>query len=411
MARLNFLIDDVTPSFLLTSVNAVGERFNTSLARILQRLGYNPGIVGFGGYASRGRARVLGRVIMARTHDQRRWLSAHRGWRQFFDAQVPREPVLVTFGGARVVMAADRGGYVDLVCDGHGLTPGWHTAWIQPLSRVQVRQCPALTSLPFVVSAVSADEVTGAEAPSAAEPPAWVEIDGVRIDAGRAVPVAVRVVGDAERFGVVSDIDDTVIVSMVPRPFVAARHALIDRVAAREAVPGMEKLLTYLSQHAARNAGEPRDGVPAVPAPTVYVSTGPWNVVPTVREFMGRVQFPRGAYLMTDFGPSNTGWFRSGREHKRRELRRLAKDLPHMRWFLVGDDGQRDPEIYAEFACEFPEHVAGIAIRSLSSREQFLAHGTLSSLFPDALRDVPEGIPVWFGEDGFKLLEQVKATE
>ncbi|WP_254873028.1 App1 family protein [Schaalia sp. Marseille-Q2122] len=408
MARLEFLIDDVSPSFLLTSVNAMGERFNTSLARILQRLGYDPGIVGFGGYASRGRVRVLGRVIMARTHDQRSWLSARRGWRQFFDAQVPREPVVVTVGGARVVTVADRGGYVDLVCEGHGLTPGWHTAWIQPLSRVQVRECPALASLPFAVSAVSADEATAAGASSAAEPPAWVEIDGVRIDAGRAVPVAVRVVGDGERCGVVSDIDDTVIVSMVPRPFVAARHALVDRVAAREAVPGMAQLLTYLTERAAERAQEPVEGVPA---PTVYVSTGAWNVVPTVREFMGRVQFPRGAYLMTDFGPSNTGWFRSGREHKRRSLRRLAEDFPHMRWLLVGDDGQRDPEIYAEFAREFPEHVAGIALRSLSSREQFLAHGTLSSLFPDALRDVPEGIPVWFGEDGFKLLEQVQAAE
>lgn len=407
MVRSKFLIDDVTPSPILTSVNAVGERFNTVLARVLQRVGYDSGIVGFGGYGSCDSARVLGRVIMARTHDQRRWLSERRGWRQFFDAQVPREPVVVTIGRARVVTAADRGGYVDLVCEGHGLAPGWHTAWIQPLSREQVRECPSLSTLPCAVSAASDNEAAAGEVTSAVEPAAWVDIDGVRIDAGRAVPVAVRVVGDAERFGVVSDIDDTVIVSMVPRPFVAARHALIDRVAAREAVPGMAKLLTYLSQRAARDAGEPLDGVPA---PTVYVSTGAWNVVPTVREFMGRVHFPRGAYLMTDFGPSNTGWFRSGREHKRRELRRLAADLPHMRWFLVGDDGQRDPEIYAEFAREFPQHVAGIAIRSLSSREQFLAHGTLSSLFPDALRDVPEGIPVWFGEDGFRLHEQVKAA-
>ena len=50
--------------------------------------------------------------------------------------------------------------------------------------------------------------------------------------------------------------------------------------------------------------------------------------------------------------------------------------FPHVRWLLVGDDGQHDPEIYAEFAREHPQCVAGIAIRSLSEIEQFMAHGS-----------------------------------
>jgi len=53
---------------------------------------------------------------------------------------------------------------------------------------------------------------------------------------------------------------------------------------------------------------------------------------------------------MTDWGPTNTGWFRSGIEHKRTELRRLMIDLPQITWILFGDDGQHDPHIYGEAA-------------------------------------------------------------
>lgn len=140
----------------------------------------------------------------------------------------------------------------------------------------------------------------------------------------------------------------------------------------------------------------------------MYLSTGAWNVVPTVRSFLERSGYPAGGFLMTDFGPSNTGWFRSGPEHKRRELRRLARMFPQMRWLLVGDDGQRDPEIYAEFARDFPRNVAGIAIRSLSEIEQFMAHGSFEAMVPDALWTVPEGVPVWYGSDGEALLHNIR---
>ena len=78
--------------------------------------------------------------------------------------------------------------------------------------------------------------------------------------------------------------------------------------------------------------------------------------------------------LLTDWGPTNTGWFRSGQEHKHAQLHRLARELPHVRWLLVGDDGQHDPKIYTEFTVRRPDRVRGIAIRELSAGEQVLSH-------------------------------------
>ena len=76
---------------------------------------------------------------------------------------------------------------------------------------------------------------------------------------------------------------------------------------------------------------------------------------------------------MTDWGPTNTGWFRSGIEHKRTELRRLMIDLPEVSWLLIGDDGQHDPLIYSEVVREHSDRVAAVAIRRLSQKEQVLA--------------------------------------
>lgn len=427
------LIDDETPSFLLALTSSVGEASSRILARALEEWGFIPGIVGFGGHGSTRRARILGRVIMERTADQRSWLAERRGWRQFFDAQVPRQPVLVTVGRQRRITFADRGGYIDLTVEGHGLAPGWHDAWIQVLHEgdlhaLGIGEGESLTTQDAL--RLSGQTGHGAQ----------------RIRAGKPVCVSLRIAGDNEKFGVVSDIDDTVMVTMLPRLLTAARHSFVDRVSSREAVPGMAGFLTCLADMAHRQASA-ESTVPqasthtqathpqtkgkqtpvtsadpqapqtsadsqqeALHAPLIYLSTGAWNVVPALRDFLGRLNYPRGGFLMTDFGPSNTGWFRSGFEHKRRELRRLARMFPSMKWYLVGDDGQRDPEIYAEFAREHPENVAGIAIRSLSEIEQFMSHGTFECLYPDALRTVPSSIPVWFGSDGDALGEHFRSV-
>src|SRR5699024_486294 len=79
---------------------------------------------------------------------------------------------------------------------------------------------------------------------------------------------------------------------------------------------------------------------------------------------------------LTDWGPTNTGFFRSGPEHKHRALAQLAAEFPTMRWILVGDDGQHDPTIYAEFSRRHPEPVDSERLRQLTAPEQPLPPGS-----------------------------------
>src|SRR5690606_26318810 len=170
------------------------------------------------------------------------------------------------------------------------------------------------------------------------------------------------VVDPAERFGVVSDIDDTVMVTALPRPALAAWNTFVVDEHARRSVTGMAVLYDRIRrQHQS--------------TPFIYLSTGAWNVAPTLRRFLSRNLYPAGPLLLTDWGPTHDRFFRSGREHKREQLRRLASEFPEVRWLLFGDDGQHDEDIYGEFVRQHPRNVAAVAIRQLSAGEAVLAGG------------------------------------
>jgi phosphatidate phosphatase APP1 len=191
--------------------------------------------------------------------------------------------------------------------------------------------------------------------------PGWQTVS-LSVEGSDPIESKVFIVGDDVRFGVLSDIDDTVMVTALPRLLLAAWNTFILDEHARRPVPGMAVLLERLA----------RDNPDA---PIVYLSTGAWNVAPTLTRFLSRHLYPRGPLLLTDWGPTHDRWFRSGREHKATNLRRLAAEFPDIRWVLIGDDGQHDEAIYGEFASEHPGHVRAIAIRELLAPEALLAGG------------------------------------
>src|SRR5690606_23514818 len=118
--------------------------------------------------------------------------------------------------------------------------------------------------------------------------------------------------------------------------------------------------------------------------------------------FLTRHLFPAGSMLLTDWGPTHDRWFRSGRDHKIANLRRLATEFPHVRWLLIGDDGQHDEAIYTQFQQEHPDSVAGVAIRRLSTTEAVLAGGRASD------EDHAEATTLWVeASDGAGLREQL----
>ncbi len=309
--------------------DAVGLRIN----RFLRGRGWEPRVLTYTSYGSTGWVRVLARVLLAPPEARTRDLGGARGWRRFVASTAPGVRVAVQVGDQRHEVVSERGGYIDAMLSA-SLQPGWATAHLA---------------------------ATGSSRPPS--------------------PAPIRIVGDGPGLGIVSDIDDTVVITALPRPLVAFWNTFLRHETSRRPVPGMAEFYRSVI------AFEPAAFV-------VYLSTGAWNVAPSLREFLTRFGFPRGPLLLTDWGPTTQGMFRSGTAHKRDQLRRLFRELPQLRWLLVGDDGQHDPEVYGEAVESAPDQIAAVAIRQLTPTEQVLTHGTPEPLpratpatAPSALRE------------------------
>lgn len=281
------------------------------------------------GYGTQTWVRVFSRIVMApdsHFENGRRVgkviADGVRGWRNFISAPVPFAEVSLTVAGHTFEVTADRGGIIDAVADlrtvDGRLEPGWQEV---------------------TLTAEGAD-------PTTAE---------------------VHIIDESARVGVVCDIDDTVVVTKLPRPFLAAWNSFVLDEHARTPTPGMAVMMERLLNRWRTQSGQE--------APVVYISTGAWNVAQTLTRFLTRNLYPSGPLLLTDWGPTEDRWFRSGQQHKEQQLERLARDFPQIRWVLIGDDGQHDPQIYADFARRHPEKVKAVIIRELTYSEAVLAGG------------------------------------
>ena len=311
-----------------------------------RRRGLAATVIPYTGYGGDGWIRVLGRVLLTRATgaadaEKNRYKSI-RGWRSFTSVPVDDVEVLVTAGGREFRVRTDRGGVVDTRIE-VTLPVGWNTI-----------------------------ELSTSDSP--------------------VVEASIYVVDPAVEFGVISDIDDTVMVTALPRPFLAAWNTFVLDEHARRPVPGMAVMYERLAR---THPG----------SPVIYLSTGAWNVAPTLGRFLSRNLYPAGALLLTDWGPTHDRWFRSGRDHKHDTLRRLAEEFPTVKWLLVGDDGQHDEELYGEFATEHPGSVTAVCIRQLSTSEAVLAGGRSSDS-----HGAETGAPWMYAPDGAGLSEQLTAS-
>jgi len=307
-----------------------------------RRRGLTTTIIPYTGYGAPGWTRVLCRVVLTRASRTPR--ERVRGWRAFFSIPVTDTEVTVIAGGVAQRVAPTRGGVLDVRLE-TALEPGWHTITL-------------------------------------------------RTDDSEPVTAPVFIVDPATRFGIVSDIDDTVMVTALPRPFLAAWNTFVLDEHARTPVAGMAVLYERLRREHPSS-------------PVIYLSTGAWNVAPTLTRFLDRNLYPAGALLLTDWGPTHDSWFRSGQEHKRTNLARLAEEFPELRWLLIGDDGQHDEALYGEFSAAHPDNVAAVAIRQLSTGEAVLAGGRTKA----ALRETESPVRWFYGQNGAELARALEGTE
>lgn len=161
-----------------------------------------------------------------------------------------------------------------------------------------------------------------------------------------------------EGLGIISDIDDTVLISHTTEAMKALKLLLFRNARTRMPFAGARALYQALSS----NSG-------ALPHPTFYVSSSEWNLYDLLEEFFDHNQLPKGSFLLHDYRTSLVEWDLRNQErhnHKLQKIRLLLQTYPGRKFVLIGDSGQRDAEIYATVVEEYPERIKVVLIRHVS---------------------------------------------
>jgi phosphatidate phosphatase APP1 len=182
--------------------------------------------------------------------------------------------------------------------------------------------------------------------------PGWHRVQGVlgnaRADSG------VLVLSDAQLHGVISDLDDTILVSEVNSRRRLLANTLFGNPLQRQAVPGAAKAYAKL---AARNP-DPTS------APIFYLSASPRQLQREIQTFLDHNGFPRGVLLtkrVTNDATSEPLFDQP--TYKTGKIQEILRRAPHVKFTLFGDDGELDPEIYEEIRKQHPEQIEAIWIR------------------------------------------------
>ncbi|ASN79669.1 App1 family protein [Deinococcus ficus] len=157
---------------------------------------------------------------------------------------------------------------------------------------------------------------------------------------------------DCARYGIISDLDDTVIqsdVTSVPRML---QTVLTGNARTRLPFPGVGALYRALT----------RDGLER--NPIFYVSSSPWNFFDLLLSFLDYRRIPLGPLFLRNWG---FDLLRGHGEYKHGVIEGILTRFPQLPFILVGDSGEKDPEIYAEIVRRHPNRVLAVYIRDVTT--------------------------------------------
>ena len=174
--------------------------------------------------------------------------------------------------------------------------------------------------------------------------------------AGQAVMAEVLVPPAGARFGVISDIDDTVLWSNVTNKIRMLKMLAVSNAHTRKPFKGVTAFYHALHRGAGGDEGNP----------LFYVSSSPWHLYTPLVDFFRSQGLPLGPLLLRELGVKSLFGAGQHHEHKLGAIERLFQTYPQLPFVLIGDSGQEDPEIYKELVLRHPQRIKAIYIRNVN---------------------------------------------
>ncbi|OXG00776.1 uncharacterized protein DUF2183 [Flavobacterium araucananum] len=167
------------------------------------------------------------------------------------------------------------------------------------------------------------------------------------------------------KLGIISDIDDTFLISHTQNFFKKIYILLFKNVNDRKVFTDVVPHYQALSS-AGRNNKEEENAF-------FYVSSSEWNLYRFIVKFTKIHNLPRAVILLKDIKRGITDFFMSGRgnhDHKFDKIKHVLEFYPNLKYVLLGDDSQHDPVLYERICKIFPVTVKAVYIRQTGKHQK-----------------------------------------
>jgi Uncharacterized conserved protein (DUF2183) len=150
---------------------------------------------------------------------------------------------------------------------------------------------------------------------------------------------------------VISDIDDTIKISNVSDTKQLLKNSFLEEF---QPVPGMSRLYHRLKD--------------LYKATFHFVSSSPYQFYTELESFRRQQNFPPATYHLKTIRPKDKSLltlFADPVVTKTLAMESIMEKFPNRMYILVGDSGEKDPEVYGAFARRHPDRVLAIWIRNV----------------------------------------------
>ncbi len=176
----------------------------------------------------------------------------------------------------------------------------------------------------------------------------WVDITVNAEEISAICPV--RVAGPEAGYLIISDIDDTIMLTgawSLPRNIWTT---LTGNALTRQVFADAVRLIEVLAEDG-RN-------------PVYFVSSSPWNLHDFLQAVFARAGLPRAPMFLRDYGISETQFITGTHgDHKGQAIDALLAAHPDLPCILIGDTGQHDSQVYAAAAERHPGRISRVILR------------------------------------------------
>jgi len=274
------------------------------------------------GFGSTDKVLISGRLLESEGQEAPKenasiWSNIRTMYRRYESDEVPHARIKVYFQNLEQIVKTDSEGYFKLMLEDFELDNenNWHDIHFELLDEIYPDQGP-----------VTAD--------------------------GKVL------IPDKCEYGIISDVDDTILISRSSDLIKKAQLTFFNNARTRTPFSGVSAL--YKALQGGSNGQQIN--------PVFYVSSSPWNLYDLLYHFCDVHNIPKGPFLLRDMGVDSDTFIKSSHEkHKVAQITTLFTLYPKTKFILIGDSGQKDPEIYEFMSRKYPKNIQAIYIRDVTS--------------------------------------------